>query len=159
MLVDEKHGLGSTPEVYDLYYKSCKLESVGRPLHVFGISDGCNICLKNPDAAFRVCIIDAYSYCMKQFLEVRGTDTILQVKQKVIELITITKEMKNGDEQFNTNNVVIFHEVRKSKTFTELDCGAYQLNSYKVTPYDKVCYVRHSHVKLTVMGYPDVFTR
>ena len=69
------------------------------------------------DATFKVGLVDAFSFKMKQFLEVRGTDKVCDVKDRVIEVI-------NGSsgkvEKANPDSVVLFHQQRRSVDFTEL---------------------------------------
>ena len=109
MLLDEDYGLGITPNVYQLYYKSKKLEC-DKPLHVYGISDDCEILLESPDASFKLQIISANPYKMKDLVEVRGTDTVLQLKNRVID--SINKDNKNPDREADVDHVIIFHEPR-----------------------------------------------
>ena len=114
---------------------------------MYGISPDCNNDVKRLDAAYKVRIVDPYTYTMMQVLDVRGTDSILNVKKRVLDLI-------NREEQADDNNVVIFHEPGNNRhIFTELDCDSEKLDLYKVKPYDNLfCVFYHK----TLRGRCDV---
>ena len=141
-LLSKEHHLGSTPKIYDFYYDTALLE-YDKPLHIYGISDNCNILLQRPDAAFKVRVVDAHSFSLKQFLEVRGTETILPVKERVIEIMNNTKNGED-EENFHPSNVVLFHaSANDREAFTELDCETNTLNDYDVKPYDRIVCVKY----------------
>ena len=135
LLMDEKYNLGVSPKVYNIYYNSNKLE-YDKPLHQQGIAYDSHIYMKCVDATFRVCLVDAYSFKMKQFLEVRGTDKVRSVKDRVIEAI---KESSGKGRKASHDNVVLFHKQPECVDYTELDSG--QLGKYEVKPYDYLYYV------------------
>ena len=116
LLMSKKHNLGVSPKVYDMYYNSNKLK-YDKPLHQQGIANDSHIYMQCGDATFKVGLVDAFSFKMKQFLEVQGTDKVCDVKDRVIEVI-------NGSsgkvEKANPDSVVLFHQQRHSVDFTEL---------------------------------------
>ena len=141
LLMDEKHHLGVSPQVYDLYYNSNKLDH-DKPFHLQGIMNDSHIDMECADATFRVILVDAYEFIMKQFLEVRGTDKVRDVKARVIEAInTSSGKGKKADR----DSVVLFHQ--QGEDYTELDSD--QLKKYEVEPYDYLYYVWYKSFALS----------
>ena len=137
MLLDTKYNLGISPKVYDMYCNSNKLQC-GKPLHLQSIENDSHIYMKFINVVFKVCLVDAYSFVMKQFLEVRRTDRIGDVKAKVIEIIN---NYSKKDNKANPDNVVLFHQDQQDIDYTELDSETDQLEMYEVKPYDRLVYV------------------
>ena len=135
LLMDKKHNLGVSPKVYDIYYNSNKLD-YDKPLHQQSIANDSHIYMKCVDATFKVSLVDAYSFNMKQFLEVRGTDKVGDVKDKVIEAINGSSGI---GKKASRDTVVLFHQQQQCVDYTELDSG--QLGKFEVKPYDYLYYV------------------
>ena len=130
LLLDKKYNLGVSPKVYDIYYNSIKLE-YNKPLHQQGIANDSHIYMKCVDATFKVTLVDAFTYTVKQLLEVRGTDKVGDVKARVIEAINGSS---GKGRKASHDSVVLFHQQLEGVDYTELDSG--QLEKYEVKPYD-----------------------
>ena len=133
LLMDKKYSLGVSPKIYDMYYNSNKLE-YDKPVHLQGIVKDSHIYMKCVDATCMVTLVDAFSFTMTQFLEVRETDNVSDVKARVIETIN---ESSGKDEKASRDNVVLFHQ--QGDDYTALDSN--QLEKYEVKPYDYLYYV------------------
>ena len=78
------------------------------------------------------------SFNIKQFLKVRGTDKVCDVKERVIEAINGSSGKGKG-KKASPDTVVLFHKQQQCVDYTELDSG--HLGKFEVKPYDYLYYV------------------
>ena len=135
----KEYCLGSAPMVYDFYYSSQKLESE-KPLHFYGLCEGTNIALKSQCAKLRLFLNSAQCYWMIKILDVKGTDTVANITNRVAEVISEVEgiDVKSGD-------IVLFHSPKEfSEIFNELDCETLTVNDYHIAPYDRLTYIAYN---------------
>ena len=135
-LTDKRYFLGSAPLVYDVFFQSEKLLE-DLPLHFYGITNNSQVHLKCLDASFKVAIEASGSFKVVDFLEVKGTEHVADVKRRVLRIIVNEEEA-----DLKLDDVVIFHNPKNCRqTYNELDCDRFTLNKYGVEPYDYFVYI------------------
>ncbi len=138
LLKDPKLCLGSAPTVYDIFHRGEKLVEE-HPLHFYGITNHSRIDVKCLDASFKVAIESSGAFKVVDFLEVKGTEHVGDVKRRMLKIIADVEEA-----DLKLNDVVIFHNPKNCRqTYNELDCDKFTLNKYGVEPHDYLVYITY----------------
>ncbi len=125
-----------TVHASDFYFGDVQLFDEKLPFHLYGIEDG-SIVNQQYEGSMQLQIDDARDFTFLQYVTVHGTDTIKNLKEKILQFLNDCQ--KEGEQKMITDNdIVLFHARANTSVFDELDRDSWTVNQCKIEPIDRI---------------------
>ncbi len=136
--------------VSDFYYEDICLSDKKWPFHLYGIVDG-SVIVQNYLGSFSLKVENPLENAFLQYITVKGTDTISELKEKILNVINEDNDEDGEDEALlNLDEIIIFHEQIahsadgiEAYTYDELDRDTLTVSQCKIKAMDLVTFIRY----------------